>query len=238
MNDGGDVQERSRYEAREEHREPEREPVDPMTAMPRTRQSNQTFPSRSSGRRQGVRRGNEPLQGFEKLRQIPSVRHHAAGPRPGSARCCALFSLACKGHQVSHEDSDHDDGGAAVDVAAVSNPPNRWERIAAILCKKTSGQPGHGQGDELTIMQACRALCSRVKRTNWRSGVSPLDIVPSLAGIFRAPRRISLRRRATPGASGRPWGARAACECHRSRTSQEQSVMPRSVEHERIFFRM
>jgi len=70
-------------------------PVDPMTAMPRTRQSNQTFPSSPAAVGRAFAAANEPLQGFEKLRQILRLGTMLPGPstRERQVLCSLLFSL-------------------------------------------------------------------------------------------------------------------------------------------------
>src|SRR5208282_5480586 len=97
---------------------------------------------------------------------------------------------------------------------------------------------------KLTIMQMCRMRCSRLKRTNWRSGTSPLGI-GTLLGAFLGGRRIrrcgAFRFRGAQllahlESSGQPEQGMSATdhECHQ----EQRGHAPEGVKQERVLPRV
>src|SRR5271157_475937 len=93
---------------------------------------------------------------------------------------------------------------------------------------------------KLTIMQMCRMRWSRLNRTNWRSGTSPLGMGPLLArASFRLCGEFRFRGAQLPAhleSPGQPKQRMSATD--HERHQEQRGHAPEGVEQERVLFRV
>src|ERR1700687_55896 len=93
---------------------------------------------------------------------------------------------------------------------------------------------------KLTIMQMCRIRCSRLKRTNWCSGTSPLGIGALLARwSFRRCRKFRFRAaQLLPHLKSARQPEQRVSSTHHERHQKQRGHAPEGVEKERVLSRV